>query len=156
MKRVYKENRRRYTGQQSATKSARGPAHKPVVNRGFCSSTGLHRIFFVRACEESFRTVVYDTLEGWGDGWLLGHPIRRRSVMSDSTASRRPVVRRTVPTSVPKRIFICKTFSSKAYHGKYLQRQRYIDPLASSQERRAVCSADKPLVNQTSTARVDP
>ena len=36
----------------------------PLVNRWFCSSTGLHRISFVRACEETFRTVVYGTLEG--------------------------------------------------------------------------------------------
>ena len=107
-------NSRRYTGQQPATKSARGPAVKPLVNRAstacqplvfpghalhekglqrqiavstlvnsqqrralavprlnrwstagqplvnrlFCSLSGLHRISFVRACEETFRTVV--------------------------------------------------------------------------------------------------
>ena len=39
-------------------------ADEPVVNRGFRSPTGLHGISFVRACEESFRTVVYGTLEG--------------------------------------------------------------------------------------------
>ena len=37
---------------------------QPLVNRTFCSSTVLHRISFVRACEEMFRTVVYGTLEG--------------------------------------------------------------------------------------------
>ena len=55
---------RRFTGQQPATKSARGPAVKPLVNRTFCSPTGLHRISFVRACEEMFKTVVYSALEG--------------------------------------------------------------------------------------------
>ena len=49
-------NRRRYTGQRPGTKSARGPGDQPVVNRGFCSSIGLHRISFVRASEAS-RTV---------------------------------------------------------------------------------------------------
>ena len=39
-------------------------AGQPLVNRTFCSSTGLNRISFVRACEETFRTVVYGTLEG--------------------------------------------------------------------------------------------
>ena len=39
-------------------------AGQPLVNRTFCSSTGLHRISFVRACEETFRTFVYGTLEG--------------------------------------------------------------------------------------------
>ena len=43
----------------------------PRLNRGSTACqpdvlfpTGLHRIFFVRACEETFRTVVYGTLEG--------------------------------------------------------------------------------------------
>ena len=39
-------------------------AGEPLVNRTFCSSTGLHRISFVRACEETFIIVVYGTLEG--------------------------------------------------------------------------------------------
>ena len=37
---------------------------KPLANRLFCSSTGLHRIYFVRACEETFKTVVYNTPVG--------------------------------------------------------------------------------------------
>ena len=41
-------------------------AGQPLVNRTFCSSTGLHRISFVRACEETFRTVVYGTLGARG------------------------------------------------------------------------------------------
>ena len=39
-------------------------AGQPLVNRLFCSPTGLHWISFVLACEETFRTVVYGTLEG--------------------------------------------------------------------------------------------
>ena len=54
----------RYSGQQPGTKSARGPADKPLVNRGFCSPIGLNRISLVRACKGAFRTVVHDTLEG--------------------------------------------------------------------------------------------
>ena len=57
MKRVYRDTKRRYTGQQPGTKSAFRPGDKPVVNRGFCSSVGLHTISLVRASEESFRTV---------------------------------------------------------------------------------------------------
>ena len=35
-------NRRRYTGQQLATKSICGPCDKPQVNRTFCYLSGLH------------------------------------------------------------------------------------------------------------------
>ena len=35
-----------------------------LVNRTFCSPTGSHKISFVRACEETFGTVVYGNLEG--------------------------------------------------------------------------------------------
>ena len=49
-------------------------AGQPLVNRTFCSSTVLNRISFVRACEETFRTVVYGTLGGSRDGCLRGRP----------------------------------------------------------------------------------
>ena len=39
-----------------------------LVNRLFCSSTGLHRISFVRSSEESFRTVFFGAPEGKTDG----------------------------------------------------------------------------------------
>ena len=42
-------HKRRYTGQQPRTKSGRRPADKPVINRRFCSSIGLHRNLFLRA-----------------------------------------------------------------------------------------------------------
>ena len=35
----------------------------PKLNRWFCSPIGLHRISFVRASEESFKTGVFDALE---------------------------------------------------------------------------------------------
>ena len=54
----------------------------PVVCPGF-GLDNLHRISFVRASGESFRTVVYDTLGGARvDGWLSpGKPTRRRPVL---------------------------------------------------------------------------
>ena len=91
-------NRRRYVGQQPGTKSFCCPADKPVVNRTLCSPTGLHRISFVRACEETFRTVVYDALEGKRDGRLLGEPTCRRPVLPRPVPPRRPAVRRPAPT----------------------------------------------------------
>ena len=54
--------------------------HGSRVQRGFCSSTDLHSISLVRAPEETFRTGVFDALEGTRDGCLLGEPICRRPV----------------------------------------------------------------------------
>ena len=44
----------------------------------------LRKNSLVRACEETFRIVVFDTLECKGDGGLLGEPSSRRSVVSGS------------------------------------------------------------------------
>ena len=52
-----------------------------VINRGVCSSIGLHRVSFVRASEELFRTVVFDALEGTRDGFVLREQIRRRPIL---------------------------------------------------------------------------
>ena len=71
---------------------------QPVVNRGFCSSTGLHRISFVRACEETFRTVVYGTLVGTRVRCLLGEPNRRRPFRPGPIWPRRRAVHRPAPT----------------------------------------------------------
>ena len=75
-------------------------ADEPLVNGDFCSSTGLHRISFVRACEEMFRTVVYGTLEGYRDGWLPGRPKCRHPVLPSFALPRRApcTVRRADPT----------------------------------------------------------
>ena len=88
-------NRCRSTGQQPRTKSGFRPADKPLVNRTFCSSIGLHRISLVRASKETFRTGVFDALGGTRDGCLLGEPIRRRPVLPGPA---RPAMRRPDPT----------------------------------------------------------
>ena len=72
MTRVYRDNySRRYTGQQPGTKSGRGPAEKPVVNRWLCSSIGLHRISIDPASENIIRDSVFDDLEGKRDGSVV-------------------------------------------------------------------------------------
>ena len=76
-----KTRRRRSTGQPPGTKSGRRIADKLRVNRGLCSSIGLHWISFVRVSEESFRTVVFDALGGKRVGCSLGEPTRRRPVL---------------------------------------------------------------------------
>ena len=55
-------------------------AYQPLVNRLSCSSIGLHRVSFVRAFEESFKTVVFDAAVATQDGCFLGEPTRRRPV----------------------------------------------------------------------------
>ena len=60
MKRVYKDS---VHWSAAETKSARDHDDKPRVNRGLCSSTGLHSISIFRAFGESTRTVFYDALE---------------------------------------------------------------------------------------------
>ena len=74
---------------------------KPRVNRTFCSSTGLHRISFVRACEETFRTVFYSALEGQRGGWLPRPPKCRHLVLPSVAPPRRP------PCAVPTRPARC-------------------------------------------------
>ena len=86
--------RRRYIGQQPGMKSGRRPADKPWVNRGFCSSIGLHRVGFVRASRDTPRRVIFDRLGGARDGCLLGEPTRRRPVLPVPAPLRRPAVRR--------------------------------------------------------------
>ena len=91
----------RYTGQQPATKSARGPIDKLLVNRRFCSPTGVHRISFVRPCEESFRTVFYIALVGQRGRWLPRPPKCRHFVRPSVAPPRRP------PCDVPTRTARC-------------------------------------------------
>ena len=50
-KMLIEANRRRYTGQQSGTKSGRRPADQPLINRLLCSSIGLHTLCLVRIPE---------------------------------------------------------------------------------------------------------
>ena len=59
---------------------------------------GLKGISFVRASEESFRTVVLDALEGKRDACFLGEPTHRHPVLPRPARLRRPAVRRPAPT----------------------------------------------------------
>ena len=84
MKRVYRNKKKhRSTGRQPGRKSASRLGDKPRinrgwtgywprVNRGFCSSIGLHRISLDFAYGKTFRRRVFDALEGSGDPCLLG------------------------------------------------------------------------------------
>ena len=101
MKRVYKnKKRRRSTGQQSGTKSACGPADTPVVNRSSTARcvprSGLHWISFVRASEETSRTVAYGALEG-KDGRLVVSLAHR-----PAAATSRPDPPRPAPPRSPR------------------------------------------------------
>ena len=82
-----------YIGLQPGMKSGCRPADKPLINRGLCSSNGLHRNSLVRASEEipghpwdekglqMFRTVVFDALEGTRDGCVLREQTCRRPIL---------------------------------------------------------------------------
>ena len=101
MKRAYKEKEASVHWSAPRKKervSSRGyvnqtsTGRQPDVNR---SSTGrfvplrigLHWTSFVRASEQTFRTVVYDAREGNKDGYLLGGPLRRRPVLTGPAAA---------------------------------------------------------------------
>ena len=96
---VTRTKKRRSTREQPGTKSGRRPAHKPGVKCSLCSSIGLQKISFVRASDETFRTVVYDALGGKREGYFLGGPTRRRPVLP-RPASPRPAV---PPCAAPPR-----------------------------------------------------
>ena len=72
-------------------------ADKPLVNRSLCSSTALNRISFVRACEKTFRTVVYVALEDRRVGCLPGRPKCRHPVLPSFAPPRCP------PCTAPRR-----------------------------------------------------
>ena len=64
-------------------KSGRRSADKRLVNRSSTAVVfpiGLHRILFVRASGETFKTIFF-ALEGKREGCFLGEPTRRRSVL---------------------------------------------------------------------------
>ena len=79
---------------------------QPVVNRGFCSSIGLHRISFVRACEETFRTVVYDTLGARGTfGFMANRPVGIMFCLFCRAPPRLAAARCAVPTRTARGMF---------------------------------------------------
>ena len=63
-----------------------------------CSSFDLHEISFVRASEESFRTVVFHALQGEAIGCPLCRPMRRRLALPRPASVRRPAMRRSAVT----------------------------------------------------------
>ena len=96
MKRVYRDKeKRRSTGQEPGRKSASRPGDEPVVNRGFCSSIGFHRISLVPASGEAFKRRVFDALEGTRDSCLLGN--NSVGTQSYPTPPRRPPGAQTRP-----------------------------------------------------------
>ena len=76
-------------------------ACQPLVNRTFGSLSNLHRISFLRACEETFRTVFHSALEGQRGGWLPRPPKCRNLVLPSVAPPRRP------PCAVPTRPARC-------------------------------------------------
>ena len=68
--------------------SGRRPADKPRKNSGFCYSIGLAWVSFVRASEESFRTVFYNALGNKRVACSLG------DITGRPCPPRRPAVRR--------------------------------------------------------------
>ena len=74
---------------------------QPVVNRGFCSRIGLHRISLVRASGETFRRRVFDALEGTRDACLLGEQFCRRPVLPDPAPPPRRAPRPDPPVVCP-------------------------------------------------------
>ena len=110
--------RRRYIGQQPRTKSARGPADKPLVNRWLCSPIGLNRNSFVRASRDKPRSVFFDGLQGKREGCLLVEPTRWRPVLPVPAPPRRPAVRRPAPTR-PRYVRVSDSTNCKNAEFKY-------------------------------------
>ena len=119
-----------------------------------------HRISFVRASDEAFKTVVLDVLDGKRDGRLLGEPTRRRPVLPRPALPRRPTYRAPPCPNPPvvcpglgfdKKlllhiyiyiyVYVCMCtyvfIPGHALHGKGFKKQTGVGPLVSSQKRRA-------------------
>ena len=134
-------------------------ACQPVVNRGFCSSIGLHSISLVRASRGTPRRSVFHRLGGKRVGFLLGEQsCRRRPVLPVPARPHRPAGRRPVPTRpgyvrVLDSTGILSLIPGHALHEKGLQRQITFGTLVNSQQRRALLV---PLINRGSTGRFVP
>ena len=74
---------------------------QPVVNRGLCSSIGLHRISLVRASGESFRRRVFDALEGTREARFLGEQFCWHPVLPDPALPPRRAPRPDPPVVCP-------------------------------------------------------
>ena len=71
------------------------------VNRGFCSSIGLHRISLVRASGETFRRRVFDALEGTREACPLGEQFCWHPVLPDPAPPPRRAPRPDPPVVCP-------------------------------------------------------
>ena len=70
-------------------------ADGPIVNRGFCSSVGLHRISLVRAFRKTFKRRFFDALE---IAKYVGLFLRDTVLLANSPARPRPAAPPCVPT----------------------------------------------------------
>ena len=82
LKRVHRTNKRWHTGQQQgallvALMNRLLTTDQPRVNRGSDACCFLPMKSIVRASEEMFKTVVFATLEGERDTYLLSEPTGR-------------------------------------------------------------------------------
>ena len=140
--------KRRYIGQQPGKKSGRRPADKPLVNRGFCSSIDLHRISYVRASDQSFRTVVPDALGKRGVGCPLGEPTRRRPVLPGPVPPRRAPPRRDPPVVYPG-LASTNQFPGYALHEKIAETKRRRSTGQQPGTKSGRRPADKPLIKRS-------
>ena len=125
--------RRRSNGQQPGTKSGRRPGNKPLV-RSLCSSIACYMISFVRASEESFRTVVCHALkflEGKRNGcfWTNKnfcvpfclaplHPDARHPAMRRPALTRLWYVRVLDSTGMYARTYFLVESKTRTYHSR--------------------------------------
>ena len=104
---------------------------------------GIRLFVLLERC--SFRTCVYDALEGTRDG-CIGEPIHRRPVLH-GMALPRPAQRYAAPSRPAPSMsgFWILQIPERALHEKGLQRQKGVVPLVGSQEHRALLV---PVMNQ--------
>ena len=137
MKRVYRDNRRRYTGQQPATKSVRGPAAKPRMNCGStvrCVPPPVYIGFplFVLAKRRSGELF---TVPWRARGTVAFRADRNVGTLFCPGSPRFAV--RYAPCR-PDPPVVCPGFPGHALHEKGLQRQIAVGTLLNSQQRRAL------------------
>ena len=95
---------------------------------------GLHKVSFVRASEETFRTVVYGAPEGGRDGCILREPTRRHLVLPRTALP----LRRALPWYVR---VLDSTGSLNLSHATHVREQGPLlgHPVQSLQDRRDNC-----------------
>ena len=153
MKRVYKKtNRRRYNGQQPGTKSTSRPADKPLVNRGFCSSVGLHGMFVLPKSRSQGLSLIRRGVRGSVLSWanrsvgvpfcpaLPSPPLRR----ARSPAQTRPWYVLVLGPANSENFFVGIALLSVACSGSPQRQHRPIGQQAGTTSDRG--PADKPLV----------